>query len=111
MQVDVTFPYAKIFDIHRGEIVLGQKFSLLANFEGEKKWFADNDKVLALDAEGNKAELEATGIGTSLILIMTPQLRVLKKITIKVVDAIIEPAKELGVTADIPVPKNEERSL
>lgn len=105
MQVDINFAYAKVYDMHRAEIVLGQKFSLFANFEGEKKWFADNDKVLALGADGNKAEVEATGVGTSVILIMTPQLRVLKKITIIVVDAIAEPAKELGVTADAPVPK------
>lgn len=107
MQVDIKFTYAKVYNLHRAEVVLGQKFSLVADFEGDNKWFADNDKVLALDADGNKAEVEATGLGTSLILIMNPGFRVLKKITIIVVDAIAEPAKDLGVTADAPVPKSE----
>lgn len=105
MQVDVSFGFAKVYNIESFDVVKGQKFSLLTDNTGESKWFSDNDPVLSLIVDGNNADVEATATGTSEIIIMDENLNQLKKITIKVVDAIIEPAKKLTLKADAPVKK------
>lgn len=106
MHVDVSFSFAKVYDITTFDVVLGQKFSLLTDWVGTSNWFANNDPVLSLNVSGNAADVEATGLGTSVILIMDASDTVVKKLTIKVVDAIVEPAKDLGLTADAPIPKD-----
>lgn len=105
MKVDISFDFAKVYDIERADVVKGQKFVLLTDWADNARWFADNDAVLSLNVTGANAALEATAIGTSIILIMGPELDLIKKLTIQVVDEILEPAKELGATAEAPVSK------
>jgi hypothetical protein len=106
MHVDVSFSFAKVYDVAKFDVVLGQKFSLLTDFVGTSNWFANNDPVLSLSVSANTADIEATGLGTSTILIMDESMAVIKTLTIRVVDAIIEPVKDLGLTADAPVRKD-----
>ena len=105
MKADIKFEFAKVYDIERADVVIGQKFSILTDYEGPTQWFADNDKVLAIDVSGNNAEIEATAEGKSTVLIMNPDLLIIKKITINVVPAILDLAVDLGATADEPVNK------
>lgn len=106
MQVDISFQFAKVYDIERADVVLGQKFSLLTDYDGNSKWFADNDAVLKIDQAGNNADIEATALGSSTVLIMDTSLNIIKKLTIRIVDAIVEPAADLGLTADPAVAKS-----
>jgi hypothetical protein len=105
MQADVKFDFAKVYDISTFDVVKGQKFSLLTDFAGVSNWFSDNDPVLELNVIGSNAEIFAAGNGKSILLIMDEAYQVLKKITITVVEAIIDPAADIGVSAGAPVLK------
>jgi hypothetical protein len=105
MQVDVSFQFAKVFDITKFEVVLGQKFTLFTDSSTAIDWFADKDSVLALTEGDTWTDVEATALGTSIILIMDSGLNAVKKLTIEVVAAIVEPAKSLNVSADPAVAK------
>lgn len=105
MNVDVSFSNAKVYNIERFDVVIGQKFSLFTDSAEPIKWFSDNDPVLAISANGMNADIEATGLGESIIFIMDAAFTVIKKLTIKVVSAILEPAATLGLSSDPPVDK------
>lgn len=105
MQVDVYFQFAKVYDITNFDVVLGQKFSLLINDPGKFRWFSDEDQVLSQTTKGNNNDVEATALGTSVILIMDESLAIIKKLTINVENTIAEPAADLGLTADPAVSK------
>ena len=105
MQVDISFEFAKAYNVTKVDIVKGQKFSILTDTEEPTRWFADNDKVLSIDTVGNNSDCVADNLGTSVILIMNPDMQIIKELTIKVVDSIVEPAKDLGLSADKPVNK------
>lgn len=106
MRVDISFDFAKVYNIDkRVDVVLGQKFLLNTDFEGVSKWFTDNDPVLSLVQKGNNAELEATALGSSTVLIMTGIFGIEKELTFNVVASIEQPASDLGATADSPEPK------
>ena len=107
MKADISFEFAKVYDVDTVDIVMGQKFSILTDHDGPSQWFTDNDKVLSVDVNENIADLEATSIGKSTILIMNPDLLIIKKITINVVEKIVQPAADLGVSADEPVLKDQ----
>lgn len=103
MNVDVSFQFAKVYNIDTFDVVKGQKFSLFTDYAGSSRWLSENDPVLALLVTGNNADVEAVTVGTSVILIMDDNYQALKKLTIRVVDAIVEPVKDLGLTAEPPV--------
>lgn len=108
MKVDVSFKFAKVYDIEKIDVVIGEKFSLFTDLDPAAEishWFSDNDPVLSMGVNGNHADLEATGLGTSIILIMNKDYATIKKLIIRVVAEIIEPAAELGLSAEEPVIK------
>lgn len=105
MQVDVSFEFAKVYNIDKFDVVTGQKFLLTTDGDGTQRWFADNDAVLNIIQKNNTAAVEATAIGLSTILIMDNSFDVIKTLAINVVDAIVEPAIDLGTVADSPVKK------
>lgn len=104
MQIDIAFEFAKVYNIERADVVMGQKFTLLSDFDNGK-WFSDNDPVLSLIVNGRDAEVSANEKGATTILIMDSALAIQKILTINVVEAIAAPAVTLGVSAGSPIPK------
>lgn len=104
MQVDISFDFAKIYNIEKADIVIGQKFTLLTDFDGGR-WFSDQDQVLSLKVVGRDAQGTASEVGTSTILIMDSTFAIQKQITINVVQEIVPMAQSLGVVAEQPVLK------
>jgi hypothetical protein len=104
MQVDISFDFAKIYNIERVDVVAGQKFKLFTDAEG-LRFFSDNDPVLSLRPNGTVVEGAADDLGTTTILIMDANDVIHKKLVIRVVDAIVEPAATLNPTAGEPVLK------
>lgn len=106
MQVNIDFEFAKIYNIqNRVDVVLGQKFSLYTDSETPIFWFANGDPVLAITERDTSADLEATALGKSVLLIMDSNLTQLRRFDINVVNEIVEQAKNLNATADQPVLK------
>ncbi len=105
MNVDISFDFAKIFNIQKWvHVVKGQKFSLFTDAEGEIKFFTDNDPVLNLSPTGPNVDIEATELGDSTLLILDNNFSVIKEIVFSVVSS-INPAEKLGLTADAAVSK------
>jgi hypothetical protein len=104
MTVDIAFDFAKVYNIERADIAVGQKFKLFTDFENGR-FFSDNDQVLSLRPNGKEVEGTADEVGDTTILIMDDQFTIQKKLTIKVVEAIVDPAASLGITAGEPQPK------
>jgi hypothetical protein len=106
MKVDLSLKNAKVYDVDRIDVVKGETFSLTTDYDGHSRWFSDKDKVLKIFEADNAADIEATEIGASTIVIVGDQdFSVLKQITIRVVDAIVEPVKSLGLEAEDPILK------
>lgn len=106
MQVDISFEFAKIYNIQKWvHVVKCQKFSLFTDATTPILFFSDNDPVLGLSANGASVDMEATNLGDSTLLIMDEGHNILKELVFSVVDLIIEPAKDLGINADKPEPK------
>jgi len=102
MQVDVVFDFARVYIVdNKIDVVKGQKFSLLTDLTGDSKWFSDNDPVLGIIVTGNNADVEATDIGTSTILIMGTSFGIHKELTISVVEA-VDRAVNIGAEAGPP---------
>lgn len=104
MQIDIAFDFAKVYNIERADVVVGQSFTLLSDFDNGK-WFSDNDPVLSLRVNGKDADVVANEKGSTTILIMNSVLEVQKILTINVVDTIVTPASSLGATAGAPILK------
>lgn len=98
MKVDIVFAFAKVYDISKVDIELGQKFSLIGD-KGEKGtiWFSSNDKVLDIDVVENTAVVLAASSGSSIILVANSNLVIVKRIDITVNDT---KAASLGLTYD-----------
>lgn len=106
MVIDVKFDFAKVYDITKFDVSIGQKFSLLTDDTTSLKWFSDNDPALAMDVKDTGiVEVEATTVGTSIILIMDANFNPLKQLTINVVDKILNPATDLNLSAGTPIDK------
>ena len=107
MKVNVDFQFAKVYDVQEKiDVVLGQKFSFFTDADHTPVlWFSDHDQVLSITDNGSSADIEATALGESIVLIMDSGLGIIKKLDITVVDAIVEPAKSLNVSADSPILK------
>lgn len=112
MQVDISFVNAKVYNIERFDVVIGQKFSLFTDSGIPLSWFANNDQVLNVIDNDSSADVEATGLGKSIILIMDATVKegddpkVVKKLIVNVVNAIVEQAKNLNATGDKPILKD-----
>lgn len=106
MTVDVLFDFARVYNIKQIDVVKGQKFSLLTDLKAPSRWFSDNDPVLSMIVKDNSAEVEATAIGQTSILILGLDLgKVGDEIKINVVESIARPAADLGLTAGAPMIK------
>lgn len=105
MQVDVLFDFARVYNINTFDVVKGQKFALLTDLKAHSRWFSDNDPVLSMIVKDNSAEVEATGIGQTSILILGMDLGKLAEIKINVVESIARPATDLGLSASNPIIK------
>ena len=99
MQVDILFDFAKVYNVNTIDVVKGQKFALVTDLKAPSRWFSDNDPVLSMIVKDNNAEVEATGIGKTSILILGMDLAKLTEIKINVVESIPRPAADLGLTA------------
>jgi hypothetical protein len=99
MQVDVTFDFAKVYNIEKIDVAKGQRFALNTDYTEPSKWFSDNDPVLALKVSGNNAEAEAKEVGTSTVLIMSSAFGIEKTLTINVVEQVVPMAVDLGVSS------------
>ena len=106
MQVDVTFSNAKVYDINRIDIKLGEKFTLSTSGDGSEDLFSDNDPVLDLTTNGTNVTGTAAQIGTSkLKWINTAGTGIIKDVVINVLSEILPPASDLGLSADSAIPK------
>lgn len=105
MQVDISFDFAKVYNIEKADVVKGQKFSLITDAAPGSKWFADQDEVLSLKVTGSTGEVTAGELGTSTILIMDELFAIQKTIVIKVVESIQPMATSLGLSASDAEPK------
>lgn len=106
MKVDVTFDFAKVFNIDKViNVTQGQEFTLTS--DTPSKWYSDNDQ--ALDVNGDTGKIKAVGLGTSSIIMTTgtpgKDFVVWKEITVNVLAGIEDPATSIGATAGDPVPK------
>lgn len=99
MQADISFEFAKAYNVEKVDVVKDQKFTINTDFTAPSKWFSDNDPVLSLVVDGNSAEGEARELGTSTILIMGENFGIEKTLTINVVQSIEPMATELSVSA------------
>jgi hypothetical protein len=107
MQANIVFDNVRVYDFTQADVVLGQEFSIETDQE-ELQWFANNDEVLSIEADGSGASVKAEALGTSLILLLHPSFFPFAVLKISVVEAIegVEPATGLNVRADTPVPKS-----
>lgn len=105
MQVDVSFQFAKVYDVSSFDVVAGQGFTLTTDAVEGIRWFSDQDPLLDILTKTKSAEVTAKQVGRAEILIMDNGLNILKKLNINIVDAIVEPAADLGLSADAPVAK------
>lgn len=106
MKANLRLFNVSVFDVNRVDVKEGETFSLsLTDTQGQKlQWFTNNDPVLAIDIEGDDAEILAENIGATTILIMAGG-QILKTIEINVVEEILPMASTLGLSAGNPEPK------
>lgn len=103
MQIDVSFDFAKVYNVDTIDVVKGQKFSFQA--DGDGRWFSDNDEVISLKVTGKEAQVSADTVGLTTILIMDDTFTTLKTLTVNVVSEIVQQAVTLGATSGNPVLK------
>jgi hypothetical protein len=99
MKVDVSFEFAKVYDVTRIDVVKGQQFSLLTDWISKSKWFSDADEVLEIKVKDNNAEVKALELGTSVVWIVDENKTTLKELIISVVGSIEPQATALNLSA------------
>lgn len=104
MQVDIVFDFAKVYNIDRADVVQGQSFELMTDYDNGR-WLSENDEVLSIKVNGKDAKLQALEVGLSTIIIADQALVHQKQIIINVVEKIEPMAATLNVTAGQPVRK------
>lgn len=106
MKANLRLFNVSVFDVNRVDVKVGESFSLsLTDTQGQKlQWFTNNDPVLAIEINGEDAEVLAENIGATTILIMADS-QIQKTIEINVVEEIIPMASTLGLSAGNPEPK------
>lgn len=102
MQIDISFDFAKIFNIDKFvNVVKGQKFSLITDSALKISFFSNNDPVLAISNTDTSADIEATDVGQSTMLLMDSNSTILKTLIFVVVDSIQEPAANLNASSEV----------
>jgi hypothetical protein len=104
MQVDIVLKNAKVYNMDKADILLGESFGLETDGFDDQEWFANNDPVLTITGSGKNVAVKADAIGKSIIQIEDSGFNRMKTITINVVGT-LEQAATLGVTADAAEPK------
>lgn len=102
--MDAYFDNVLIYNVQDAlKVVKGTKFAL--NFSDTNvDVFANNDKVLAIDHDGEWVDVDALENGTSIIRFMQGSA-IIKDLTIEIADAITRPATTLGGSLGEPEPK------
>ena len=108
MKVDVSFAFAKVYNVDKQiDVAQGQEFTLTTDTPA--KWYSDNDAVLDLTQDDNNGKVKAVGLGTSSIIMTTgtpgKDFIIWKEIVITVAAEIADPAVSLGATAGQPIEK------
>lgn len=103
MRIDLIFPFAKVYNVHRVSVMQGQTFSF--KIPVRYKVFSDNDEVLSIKKENELVTITTAELGRSTILILNDDLFLRGKLFIRVVPELEDPAGELGLYADAPVRK------
>lgn len=106
MVANLVLDNAKVYDVNRFDIELGQKFSLeIIEDDNDpvqpNEWFSNNDQVLKMEPGTNLSQFEATAFGDSLVKIMKGDV-VVKTFTIHVFN---DEAVTLNLKAEAPVLK------
>lgn len=94
MQIDLYLKNAIIENIDKKfSVIKGEDFTLVADFKEDFKWFSENDPVLSMKTSGNQAKLNASEIGSSILLILAKQesgeWTTKKELTITVIDKVV----------------------
>jgi hypothetical protein len=107
MKVDLVSKIGRVYDIHAMDIFIGESFTLIGRSKEQFEWLSNNDPVLLLSVIENVAQVQATSLGTSVIVIMNETFdRKVKEIVIKVVDNPNDNViASLNFSADNPIPK------
>lgn len=103
MNIDVLFSVAKVYNVKKIDVLKGQVFDVLTDAPAETRWFSDNDAVLSIVDNGQRANITALSSGKSTILFMDNGDGVTDKMVINVVDS-LEPAAALNATGEA-IPK------
>lgn len=91
---------SKAYDVSALTLGLGQDIKMsIPELDADVRWFADNDKVLSITADGNESTISALAVGDSTILVQNTHFTTLKKI---VVSVITDQAVSLGLKAGSP---------
>jgi hypothetical protein len=101
MVIDITLSNAKVYDISKVDILLGETFTLNTNGDGSEDITSDHDNVLEITELGPNCKCVAKTVGISTIRWMNQADQVIDKVLITV----FTPANDLGLTADAPVSK------
>ena len=89
MILNVLFDNATVYDFKKLDVVIGEKFVVEAvDFNDGTQWFFDNDPVLEIIPEFNKAAITAKQEGTSTILFIRGN-QIVDKLEITVVNPVV----------------------
>ncbi len=106
VKANVIFQFAKVYDITKFEVELGQNFSIeLEEFSGSAAgWYSNFDSVLAYDvtSDGNLGVFIAAQAGHSTITIFDSSDNKVKTLQIEVT---FNKASKLEVTTGLPIAK------
>ena len=107
MKVDLVSKIGRVYDIHSMDIYIGEIFTLIGRSKEQFEWLSNNDPVLLLSVSENVAQVQATSIGTSVIVVMNETFdRKVKEIVIKVIDTPNDGSvTSINFSADTPVLK------
>lgn len=76
MKADLHLNNARVYDVRRFDVLVGQEFSIHLDGEavGNARWFADQDAVLDITVKdaGGSATVKATALGACEIQIQDP---------------------------------------
>lgn len=88
MILNVLFDNATVYDFKKLDVAVGEKFVVEAvDFSDGTQWFFDNDPVLEIIPESNKAAITAKQEGTSTILFIRGN-QIIDKLEITVVNPV-----------------------
>lgn len=89
MILNVLFDNATVYDFEKLDVAIGEKFVIEAvDFTEDTRWFFDNDPVLEIIPESNKAAITAKQEGTSTILFIRGN-QIIDSLQITVVNPVI----------------------